>query len=126
MGTGHVDQVVGWVIFVEQNIGGQADATMNAFKEVVTQKRVLWHPLGQRPFKGIDVINAFAHIDADAKEILINVRDGQRVEVKPAVAGKDAGKERTVSAGRFDHGAWLENRVTGVNSARHRIEFGPI
>ncbi len=51
--------------------------------------------------KCIDIIDAFAHKDALAKEVLVNVRDGVGVQVQPAPAGIDAGEPGEADA------AWM-------------------
>lgn len=91
---------------------------MNTFKQVMAQQAIVGRPPNQAAFKGIDIVNAFAHIDTSAKEILIEIRDGQRIEIEAIVTGKDVpGEERPISAIRLNHRARLEDCITGTDFA---------
>jgi len=56
----------------------------------MAEQGVLRDVAADTALKGIDVIDAFANIDALAKQILIHIRYGMRVEVETPAAGIDA------------------------------------
>ena len=66
---------------------------MHAFKEIVAEQCVFGDAPNQATLKGINIVNPLANIDAGPKEILIDIGDGQAIEIDTRVTGKDARKE---------------------------------
>ena len=59
-----------------------------SLKQVVAEQRVLGHTAGKVRLEHVYVIDAFADVDATAEQILIDVRNGMRVEIKPISPAK--------------------------------------
>ena len=126
MGATNVNEVIGRVVFVDDDVGDKSGPAVNALEQIVAKQRVFWYAPLQAAFEGIDVIDAFANKDTGAKEILIGVGDGQRIEIKPGVAGKDARKERSLCAGRLNLYARLQHGIARADAPICRVETSRI
>ena len=76
-----------------------------ALQEVMAEQRVLWDPPGERPGDGLDVVDALPRERAGGEDVLVDVRDGERVGVAPLLGRVETLEERpavTHGEGRGD------------------------
>jgi hypothetical protein len=62
---------------------------VDALEKIVAQKCVLGHATFQAPGEGVNIVNAFAHINALAEKVLVDIRDGMSVEVYAGRVAED-------------------------------------
>ena len=59
-----VGQVVRRVVLVKDDVGDQAGAAVDALEQIVAEQGILGHPAGQAALEGVQVVDAFADVDA--------------------------------------------------------------
>ena len=82
------DIITRWKFLNDLDIGCQAGARENTFKEIVTQQGVFRDATVKRGLESIDIVNPLAGVRALAEQILINIGDRRRVGIHPAGPGK--------------------------------------
>jgi len=121
-----VRQVSGRIFLIHHDIGDQPDAGVDPLEQVMAEQGVLRRAAVQAALEGIDVVDALAHIDAAAEQILIDVGDGIGVQVQADIAREDAAEVRVVGAGRDNLGAGLEQPIPAAHPARLGIGRGAV
>ena len=87
-----VRQHAGRILVDQLDIRHERDTGMQPFEEIVRQKRVLRHRLGERRVERVDVVQALAGEDALAVEVLIGVGHRRRVRVDTGMPGVEPAK----------------------------------
>ena len=82
------------------DVGHQTRPRKDAFQEVVTEKRVLGDPAGERGLEEIDIVDPLSAVRAFAKQVLVNVRDRAGVGIHAARTREDTLEQRSFSADR--------------------------
>ena len=119
-------QIVVRVVVDDVDVGAERRPRERPFEEVVAEQRVVRHAPGERPFEGVDVVDALADVAALVEEILIDVGDGGRVRIDADVARKDPREPRAVGADDADRDARLENPVALGHALHRRVEARPV
>jgi hypothetical protein len=73
----------------------------------VAKQGILGHAPAQAALKGVYIVNAFTHIDAFAKQVLINIGHSPGIQIESRITGENTRKERMVRANRFNFSAGL-------------------
>ena len=111
----------------ELDIGDQSCPCEDAFKEVVTQQRVLRYSPGEGCLKCIDIVDPFADVRALTEKVLVNIGDRRCVRVNAARAREDALKKRSPAIGRQRRRhARLKQGVALNDSTDMRVKPRPI
>jgi len=98
-----VHQVARRKFLVQGDICDQRGSSVNPFKQVVAEKGILANLTGQAAFKRGDIIYPLSDVAPFAKQILIHIRYGKRVQVKTGIHCKYCEKrERFALAGLMD------------------------
>ena len=74
--------------FDHLDVGSDGRARKQALEQVVTQYRVLGYAALQRGLEGVDVIQPLAGVGALATQILVHVRDCERVRIDAGGPGQ--------------------------------------
>src|SRR5579864_3818686 len=105
-----------WKFFEEFYIGCQCHAREYSFKQIVAEQRVIRNLSFQRELKSIHIVNSLTGVGALLEEILIDVRNGVRVRINSAGAGKNFLKERSFAITRQ---RWRNARLDNGIAFRH-------
>ena len=109
------------------DIGGEAGAREYALQQIVAENGALRDLSGESTLKDIDFVNSLAGIGALVEQILINIRNRERVGIEAVGAGEHALIQRSlVSDGQRGRHARLKNAVTVRHQAAARIKAGPV
>ena len=71
-------------LFEEVHVGGQSDAYVCSFDEVVTEQPLLREAPVEYFVKGTNIVNGLSMVDGFAEQVLIDVGNGLRIRVCPA------------------------------------------
>ena len=82
------DIVAGRKFFDKFDVGREAGAGENAFKQIVAQHRVVGDAPLERGFERVDVIDALAGEGPFAEQVLVDVGYGGGIGVESAGAGE--------------------------------------
>jgi hypothetical protein len=89
-----------------------------ALEKIVTEDRVLRRPSSERCFESIDLVQSLAGEGAFAKEVLIDVRDLERVRVDAGMAGEELLEARSADPrGQRRRDAGLQDPVAFGDAA---------
>src|SRR5277367_2868151 len=76
----------------------------------------------ENPVQGVNLIDAFSDEDALAVQVLIDVRRGPSVDVKPCLPGGDIRQSRTCRTLNAYPNSWLQNAIACGNHTSLRID----
>jgi hypothetical protein len=83
-----VARVVVRELFEEFHVGGQSDAGVYSFDEVVTQQPLLREAPVEYVVKGTHIVNGLSMVDGFAEQVLINVGNRLTIRIRPARSRK--------------------------------------
>ncbi len=109
-------QEIGRVVLQHQDVRDQAGAAVEPLEEIVAEERVLRHAAGQAGLEGGRIVDPLAGVDADAEEVLVDVRHRPGVEVEPGLTGEQAREAGAPGLRRHRHPR-LEDGVPGHHPA---------
>ena len=115
-----VGAVVRRVVVDKLDVGGQACARIGAFDQVVAQQGIARKAAVEHGVKRCNFIDSLAGKNALAKEILVGIGDGARINIESALAGVDGGQPRARGGLDGDADARLQNAVASGDNAQLR------
>ena len=119
-------EVVRRVVVDKVDVGAQPGAGVGSLEEIVAEQPVFRHPVRQRRFERVDIVNALADVAAFMKQILIDVRHGRCVRIDPHMAGEHLRERRAVGTDQVDGDARLEHAVAFGDALQSRVESRPV
>ena len=111
MPAAHIRAVARWVFLVQLHVAQQPGAGVAAFQQIVAEDPVVGKTPAQRPFEGINIVDALADERAFAEQVLVNIGNGARVRIDAELAGAHARIPRPARAGQAYRHPWLKNAV---------------
>ena len=109
--------------FIGDDVGDQRDPAVEALEQIVAEQRIFRDAAFHAAREGLDLVNALAHEDAGAEQVLIDVRHGARIDVDGRVAAKEAAERGAFRGVGRDLHARLEDGVAAHHAAGRRIEM---
>jgi len=100
----------------------ETHAQVGAFDQVVAQDRLLGQPARQDLVKDADIVDGLADEDPVAEQVLIKIRDGVRIRVRPPRMGKNGGEARGDRGRKARNHARLNDSVTLDDHAPDRVD----
>ncbi len=105
------------------DVGGQARAREDPLQEIMAEDGVIRNPAGQRSLENVDIVDSLADIRAFLEEVLVDVRDRERVRVETVRPGERALIQRSLAADRQrGRHARLKNAVALPDKASLRVK----
>ena len=121
--AGRRDQVVRRELVEQLDVGHQPRPGEDALEQVVAQERVLRHAVRHRHVEGVEVVDPLAGVAAFTEQVLVHVRDRERVRVDPGRSRVDPLEDGClVLLRQRRRDPWLEHAVAVGHTAGLRIE----
>ena len=120
----HVGEIAGGIVLVEDYVGNQPGAPVDALEQIVAEQRVLRHSALQAALKGSHVVDALADVDPLAEKVLIDVGYRTGVEIQPGVSSEKSREERLVRLSGPDLRPRLKYGVSGDHLAAWEVKLG--
>src|SRR5258708_6514754 len=115
-----------WIVVKQLDVRNQRRSRKDRLKQIVAQQRVIGGPFAERLFERVDIVEAFAGINAFAKEILIDVGSRRGIRIDASIAGEYSREARLRGALKRNADARLQNGVTPHHAVGVRIEVWPV
>ena len=85
------DVISGGIFLDHLDVRGEAAARMHTLEQVVAEHSIIAGAIRESRLKGGDVVDSLAAVRTLAEQVLIDIRDGERVGINAtARPGKDA------------------------------------
>jgi hypothetical protein len=78
------DIVAGGELLDHLDVRNKTCAREHAFEQIVTKDHGVWHPVGERRLKSIEIVYALAGVGAFSEEVLVDVGHSGSVGVDAA------------------------------------------
>src|SRR5690606_20815999 len=85
-----VGQIMSGIVFEKDDIRHQTDPAMKPLEEIVAEQRIFRGSYLQAALECRNIINALADVDTLIKQVLIDIRYRQGIQVQTALTGKYA------------------------------------
>ena len=67
MGAAHLEEVMGWVFFIQDNVGHKTGPAVNPLKQIMAEQGVIRDTPREAALEGVHLIDTFADIDTFVK-----------------------------------------------------------
>ena len=101
-----------------------AGARIGAFDQIVAEQDVFREAVLQSLAERVHFVDAFAGVNALAEQVLIDVRNGPRIDIEAGLPGVERGQAAAGRGMNADADARLENAIALHHDAGGRIDHG--
>src|SRR5690606_30986430 len=119
-------EIAGREALINDRIADQRRSPVQSFEQVMAEKCILGNAPFEAPMKGRHIIEALAHVDACAEQVLIDVGYGARIDIDGRVAPVEARKQGLAGRFRRQLNARLKNRISSFDRAGRSVEVGAV
>ncbi len=113
-------------VLQQHDVRDQSRAPVDTLEQIVAQERVFGDAPAHALLKGVHIVDTLADENPLAKQVLIDIGDGQRIQVDPGAPRINSRKPRPFGARGVDLGPRLEYGITGRDTVRRRVELGHV